>query len=142
MLNRVILIGRIATDPDAKTTPNGVRVCSFRIAVDRRPNAQGERIADFINVVAWRQQADFVANYLGKGRLIGIDGRLQVRTWTATDGTRRNAAEVVVESIEALDRPKEHAQASAEAPSPASVPQTEPAMNDSEVDYDDPFGGQ
>jgi len=109
MLNRVILIGRMANDPEAKSTPSGVSVCTFRIAVNRPPNAQGEREADFIDVVAWRQAADFATKYLGKGRLIAIEGRLQVRAWTGQDGTRRRSAEVVVASLKALDRPKEPA---------------------------------
>ncbi|MCC6443348.1 MAG: single-stranded DNA-binding protein [Armatimonadetes bacterium] len=107
MLNRVVLIGRMANDPELKYTPSGVAVCTFRLAVDRIPNAQGEREADFIDIVAWRQRAEFAANYLGKGRLVAVDGRLQIRSWVAQDGTKRRAAEVVADILKGLDRPKE-----------------------------------
>ena len=78
MLNRVILIGRLATEPELKYTPSGVAVTSFRLAVNRRfKNAQGEREADFIDIVAWRQTAEFAANYLGKGRLVAVEIRIR-----------------------------------------------------------------
>src|SRR5437899_2180744 len=98
MLNKVILIGRLATDPELKYTPAGVAVTSFRLAVNRpfTSKATGEREADFIDIVAWRQPAEFAANYLNKGRLIAVDGWLQVRTWEAQDGSKRRAVEVVV----------------------------------------------
>ena len=140
MLNRVILIGRMANDPEPKTTPSGVSVCSFRVAVNRPPNAQGEREADFIDVVAWRQAADFAANYLGKGRLIAIEGRLQIRSWTAQDGTRRRTAEVVVDSLKALDRPKEPVGGGVE--SHQHPAHEEPAHVEVEPDYPDPFSGE
>ena len=107
MLNRVVLIGRLANDPELKYTPSGIAVTTFTIAVNRIPNAQGEREADFIPIVAWRQSAEFAANYLTKGRLVAIDGRLQIRSWVAQDGTRRKSAEVVAENLRSLDRPKE-----------------------------------
>ena len=90
MLNRVVLIGRLATDPELKYTPSGLAVTTFRLAVDRnRTNAQGEKETDFISIVAWKQSAEFAANYLTKGRLVAVDGRLQIRSWVAQDGTRR-----------------------------------------------------
>ena len=77
MYNKVIMMGRIVADPELKTTPQGVSVCSFRIAVDRRFQQKGEeRKSDFFNVVAWRQQGEFVAKYFGKGRMILVDGEL------------------------------------------------------------------
>lgn len=109
MLNRVVLIGRLTSDPELKYTPTGKAVASFTIAVDRRPNAQGEKETDFIPIVAWNQSAEFVGSYLGKGRLVAIDGRLQIRSWVAQDGTRRKTAEVVADSVRALDRAKEKA---------------------------------
>ena len=110
MLNRVILIGRLANDPELKYTPSGVPVSSFRVAVNRPfTNPNGEREADFIDVVAWRQAAEFAANYLTKGRLVAVDGRLQIRSWVAQDGTRRRSAEVVVEHLRGLDRPRDQA---------------------------------
>jgi len=110
MLNRVILIGRLVADPELRYTPSGVPVANCRIAVDRPfKNAAGERETDFINVVAWRQRAEFAANYLGKGRLVAIDGRLQIRQWTTQDGQRRSTAEVVADDVRGLDRPREAA---------------------------------
>ena len=110
MLNRVILIGRLVADPELRYTPSGVPVANFRIAVDRSfTNAAGERETDFINIVAWRQRAEFAANYLGKGRLVAIDGRLQIRQWTTQDGQRRSTAEVVADEVHGLDRPREAA---------------------------------
>src|SRR5437868_132598 len=107
-LNRVVLIGRLANDPELKYTPSGIAVSSFRLAVDRRfSNAQGERETDFIDIVVWRQDAEFAANYLGKGRLVAVDGRLQIRSWVAQDGTKRRSAEVVADDLRGLDRPRE-----------------------------------
>jgi single-strand DNA-binding protein len=110
MLNRVVLIGRLTADPELRYTPSGVPVANFRIAVDRTfKNAAGERETDFINIVAWRQSAEFAANYLGKGRLVAVDGRLQIRQWTTNDGQKRSTAEVVADSLQGLDRPREAA---------------------------------
>src|SRR5207244_13438905 len=112
MLNKVILIGRLATDPELRYTPSGVAVTSFVIAVDRRmaPNEAGEKETDFIDIVAWRQSAEFAANYLNKGRLVAVDGRLQIRKWVAQDGTKRRNAEVIANDLRSLDRPREQAQ--------------------------------
>ena len=108
MVNKVILVGRLCTDPELKYTPSGVAVANFRIAVDRTfSNAQGERETDFIDVVAWRQSAEFVDQYLSKGRLILIEGRLQVRQWQTQDGQRRRSTEVVADNVRALDKPRE-----------------------------------
>ena len=108
MFNKVILVGRLCTDPELKYTPSGVAVVNFRVAIDRSfANAQGERETDFIDVVAWRQNAEFVDTYMRKGRLVLIDGRLQVRQWQTNDGQRRRNTEVVADNIRALDRPKD-----------------------------------
>jgi single-strand DNA-binding protein len=108
MLNRVILIGRVANDPELKYTPSGVAVSTFRIAVNRPfKNQQGENEADFIDIVAWRQNAEFAANYLGKGRLVAVEGRLQIRSYTNQAGEKRRVAEVVCDTVRGLDRPKE-----------------------------------
>jgi len=108
MLNRVILIGHLANDPELKYTPSGIAVSTFRVAVSRPfTNAQGEREADFIDIVAWRQTAEFAANYLDKGRLVAVEGRLQVRSYQAQDGSRRRVAEVVCDNLKALNRPKD-----------------------------------
>ena len=109
MLNRVVLVGRMGRDPELRYTPSGIPVSSFSIAVDRpmAANAQGERETDWIDIVAWRQNAEFAANYLGKGRLVAVEGRLQIRSYQAQDGTKRRVAEVVADNLKALGRPRE-----------------------------------
>lgn len=108
MLNRVILIGRLTRDPELRYTPSGVPVASFTLAVDRPyVNQQGERGTDFIRVVVWRKLAETCTSHLGKGRLVAVDGRLQVRSFEGTDGVRRQASEVVAETVRFLDWPKE-----------------------------------
>jgi len=121
MVNKVLLVGRLCTDPELKYTPSGVAVANFRVAVDRSfANAQGERETDFIDVVTWRQQAEFVNTYMTKGRLVLVEGRLQVRQWQTADGQRRRNTEVVADNIRALDRPREPREgAEAGAPVPA-----------------------
>ena len=105
MLNRAILIGRLTKDPELRYTPNGVAVASFTLAVDRPfTNQQGEREADFIPVVVWRKQAENCANYIGKGSLVAVEGRIQVRTYDAKDGQRRWVTEVVADNVRFLDK--------------------------------------
>ena len=100
MLNRVILMGRLVSDPELKTTGTGISVTSFRIAVERSYVKQGEeRKADFFDIVCWRNQAEFVCRYFGKGAMIAIDGQLQSRTYQAKDGTNRYVVEVVADSV-------------------------------------------
>jgi single-strand DNA-binding protein len=108
-MNRIILTGRLVADPELRYTPSGLPVANFRIAVDRGKNQAGEKETDFINVVAWRQRAEFAANYLNKGRLIAVEGRLQIRQWTTNDGQRRSTAEVVCDRLEPLERRREEA---------------------------------
>jgi single-strand DNA-binding protein len=121
MLNKVILIGRMACDADLKWTPNSVAVATFRLAVERPQSTEAkqsgqEKQTDFFDIVAWRHSAEFASNYLGKGRLVAIDGRLQIRTYQAQDGTNRRVAEVVVEQIKSLDpKPKDQPPHPAEA---------------------------
>jgi single-strand DNA-binding protein len=105
MLNRVVLIGRLTKDPELRYTPNGVAVASFTLAVDRfRLNAQGERETDFIPIVVWQKQAENCANYIGKGSLCAVDGRIQVRTYDGKDGVRRWVTEVVADTVRFLDK--------------------------------------
>jgi single-strand DNA-binding protein len=104
MINRVILVGRLAQDPELRYTPNGVAVTTFTLAVNRRfTNQQGEREADFINIVTWRQLAETCANYLKKGRLFGVDGRLQIRSYENSEGRRIKVAEVVADTVQFLE---------------------------------------
>lgn len=108
MLNRVILIGRLTRDPELRYTPGGAAVTKMAIAVDRQfANRQGERATDFIDIVAWQKLAETCANYLSKGRLIAVEGRLQVRSYDDSQGIRRKAAEVVADNVRFLDRAKE-----------------------------------
>lgn len=117
MFNKVILVGNMAVDPELKYTPSGVAVSTFRIAVTRPFATQGgERETDFLDVVAWRQQAEFAANYLGKGRKVLVEGRIQVRSYDTQDGQRRKVWEIVADNLRGLDRPKEGAPGDAVAP--------------------------
>jgi single-strand DNA-binding protein len=101
MLNRVILIGRLTRDPELKYTPSGTAVATFTLAINRRFNKEE---TDFIDVVAWRQSAEFVANYGSKGRLVMTEGRLQVRTYETKEGQKRKVAEVVADDVRFLDK--------------------------------------
>lgn len=94
MYNKSILIGRLVADPELRTTPNGVNVATFRIAVDRYGK---EKKADFINIVAWRERADFATRYFSKGKAIGIEGSIQTRDYTDKEGNKRYAFEVVAD---------------------------------------------
>ena len=101
MLNRIILMGRLTRDPELRHTQAGTPVASFSLAVDRdfRSRDGGERTTDFIDIVAWRNTADFVCNYFTKGRMAVVEGRLQIRDWTDRDGGKRRSAEVVADNI-------------------------------------------
>ncbi|SEP58904.1 single-strand binding protein [Virgibacillus subterraneus] len=104
MLNRVVLVGRLTKDPDLRYTPNGVAVANFTIAVNRPfSNQQGNRDADFINCVVWRRPAENLANYMKKGSMIGVDGRLQTRTFEGKDGKTVFVTEVVADSVQFLE---------------------------------------
>ena len=101
MLNHITLMGRLVADPELRTTPSGVPVATFRIAVDRdfKNKQTGEKETDFVTVVAWRSTAEFVSRYFAKGRMVVVDGRLQIRPYTDRDGNKRTAAEVVADSV-------------------------------------------
>ncbi|WP_100332678.1 single-stranded DNA-binding protein [Bacillus xiapuensis] len=104
MMNRVVLVGRLTKDPELRYTPNGVAVATFTLAVNRTfTNQQGEREADFINCVVWRRAAENVANFLKKGSLAGVDGRIQTRNYEAQDGRRVYVTEVSAESVQFLE---------------------------------------
>lgn len=107
MLNRVILIGRLTRDPELRYTPNGVAVANFTLAVDRRQVKDREKEADFIDIVVWQKQAENCANYIGKGRLVAVEGRLQIRSYDDKEGNKRKVAEVIAETVRFLDRAKE-----------------------------------
>ncbi len=108
MLNQVVLIGRLTRDPELRyTAGSGVPVASFNLAVDRPfTNQQGERETDFIDIVTWRKLAENCANYLKKGSLAAVSGRLQIRSYDDRQGIRRKAAEIVASNVQFLDRPR------------------------------------
>lgn len=105
MLNRVILVGRLTRDPETRYLPSGVNVTNFSIAVDRNFVGQdGQKGTDFIPIVTWRKLAELCANYLSKGRLVAVSGRLQTRSYDGQDGQRRYVTEVVADEVQFLDR--------------------------------------
>ena len=100
MLNHIVIMGRLTRDPELRRTGSGVAVTSFTLAVDRDiPSKDGNREADFIDCVAWRQTGEFVAKYFTKGRMAVVDGRLQIRSWTDKDGNKRKTAEVIADNV-------------------------------------------
>ena len=101
MLNKIFIMGRLTRDPELRRTQTGTPVASFSLAVDRdfRDKATGERATDFIDVVAWRQTAEFVSRYFSKGRSAVVEGRLQIRDWTDKEGGKRRSAEVIADNI-------------------------------------------
>lgn len=105
MLNRIVLIGRLTKDPELRYTPaNGVAVATFTLAVDRRFSQGQQRETDFVPIVTWRNQAENCAKYLGKGSLVAVEGRLQIRSYEDREGQRRTIAEVVADSVQFLER--------------------------------------
>ena len=109
MYNKVILIGRMTADPELKQTPSGVFVTSFRLAVDRRFKSQdGERKADFLTVICWRQVAEFVAKHFRKGDPMGIEGSIQTRDYEDRKGNKRTAVEIVAEQVFFVGGSKSH----------------------------------
>ena len=135
-INRIIVTGRLTRDPELRTTTTGKQVAGLGIAVDKRfkPQDANEPTADFFNVTAWGQTAEFITNYGGKGRLVAVDGRLQSRKYTNKDGVEVTAVEIVAENIALLDRPKD------DTGGPAPVA----AGGGGEVDAEDydPFGDE
>lgn len=103
-MNKAILVGRLTRDPELKTTGSGVSVCSFTIAINRRfKNSEGNYDADFINCVAWRQQAEFISKYFSKGRMVGICGSIHTRNYDREDGQRVYVTEVVADEVSFVD---------------------------------------
>ena len=101
MLNHIVIMGRLARDPELRRTGSGIAVTSFTLAVDRdfAPKDGGERETDWIDCVAWRQTGEFVSKYFTKGRMAVVSGRLQIRSWTDKDGNKRRTAEVVADNV-------------------------------------------
>jgi single-strand DNA-binding protein len=110
-MNKVILVGRLTKDPEVKTTQSQVPFCSFTIAVDRKfKNASGERQADFLSCIAWRQQASFLGQYFQKGSRIAVIGNLQSRSYDDANGKKQYVTEVMVDEIEFVDSKRDGAQ--------------------------------
>ena len=103
MFNLVVLTGRLTADPELKTTPNGISVTSFSIAVSRRYRSGETPETDFINIVAWRQTAEFITKYFKKGTMIGIEGAIQTRRYTDKNGNNRTAFEVVANNVQFVE---------------------------------------
>ncbi len=122
-LNKVVLGGRLTSEPELKTTPSGVSVISFTVAVNRRFSKDGETQADFIRVTAWRQTAEFVSKFFHKGSSICITGSIQTRSWTDNNGTKRYETEVVADEAIFVDS-KSESSAQAQKNNNAYVPES------------------
>ena len=120
MFNLVVLTGRLTADPELKTTSNGLSVTTFSIAVDRRYRSGEERQTDFINIVAWRQSAEFITKYFKKGSLIGIEGSIQTRRYQDKNGNNRTAFEVVVNNVQFVESKRDGAAPMSDTATPAS----------------------
>ena len=142
-MNKVILIGNLANDPEGFTTQSGISRSTFRLAVQRKyTNQQGVREADFLTIVAWRAAADFCNRYLTKGRKVAVEGSIQTRSYDAQDGTKRYVTEIIADSVEALGGKAEgNAGGGGGHAAPAPAPPPTPDMNGfTEVEDDElPF---
>ena len=134
-MNKVILIGNLATDPEAFTTQSGVSRSTFRLAVQRKyANAQGVREADFLTIVAWRNTADFCNRYQTKGRKIAVEGSITVRSYDGQDGERHWVTEIIADSVEAVGGRKSEDPGPEEPPAP-KPPEDRPEQQ--RMDYSD-----
>ena len=142
MMNRVVLVGRLTKDPELRYTPNGVPVATFTLAVNRSfTNQQGEREADFINCVVWRKPAENVANFLKKGSLAGVDGKVQTRNYEGQDGKRVYLTEILAESVQFLEPRSQNAGGNSQGNTNTSgTNRNRNQSNYTRVD-DDPFVG-
>ena len=139
MINRVVLVGRITKDPDLRKTQSGVSVVSFTIACNRRVPSQGQD-ADFINCVAWNKTADFMAQYVKKGALLGLEGRIQTRNYDDRDGKRVYVTEVVADSVQFLESKKQAESVQNESYTAPVMQNNECADYASDIETDDlPF---
>ena len=126
--NRIILVGRLTRDPELRATPDGTSVVRFAIAVNRPVRPSAEEQVDYFDIVAFRQLADTVANYVTKGRLVLVEGKLQTRSYTDREGNRRKAYEVVADNVRFLERIREgEPEADADMPASAAAPAPPPA---------------
>ena len=139
MINRVVLVGRITKTPDLRKTQSGTSVVSFTIACNRRVPSQGQD-ADFINCVAWNKTADFMAQYVKKGALLGLEGRIQTRSYDDKDGKRVYITEVVADSVQFLESKKQAESVQNESYTAPVMQNNEYADYESDIETDDlPF---
>lgn len=143
-MNQVVLMGRLTRDPELRHTQNGTAVASFSLAVDRGYTSRdsGERQADFFNIVAWRNTAEFVAKYFVKGQMAAVTGRLQIRDWTDRDGNKRQTPEIVADNVYFTESKKSREAAGFAAPQQkndyeGSYAPSVPASDFAELDEDD-----
>jgi len=140
-MNRCVLIGRLTKDVDLRYTPNGVPVATFTLAVNRTfSNQQGQKDADFINIVVWRKPAENVANYLKKGSLAGVDGRIQTRNYEGQDGKRVYVTEVVADSVQFLE-PRSSSAGERNEGDIDGNQRSNTGSNSGNNNFDNPFGG-
>ena len=128
-LNKVIIAGRLTADPELKTTPSGISVCSFSVAVDRRYSKDNKQTG-FINIVAWRSTADFITKYFSKGNSICVCGSIQTRNYTDKNGNKRTAVEVVAEEATFCEGKKDNVTATPEAKADTDQSEYEPVEGD------------
>ena len=144
MFNLVVLTGRLTADPELKTTPNGIPVTTFSIAVNRSYRAGEEQQTDFINIVAWRQRAEFISKYFHKGSSLCIVGNIQTRSWQDQNGQKRFATDVIADEVSFVDSRSESTaaqadQAGAYVPAAYTAPAAAPSFEDVQSDEDLPF---
>lgn len=143
MLNRVVLIGRLTKDPELRYTSSGTAVATFTLAVNRTyNNQQGEREADFLNIVVWRQLAELCANYLKKGRLAAVEGRIQTRSYDNQEGRKVYVTEIVAESVQFLESNRDRGEMGVGAGAGAGAPRDFGGQNDRRNYNPDPFAGE
>ena len=141
MLNRITVMGRLVRDPELHYTQSGTAVCSFSVACDRdyKDKATNEKATDFIDIVAWRNTAEFVSKYMTKGRMAVVDGRLQLRDWVDRDGNKRRSAEIVATSVNFGDSKPQNQAAPAPSYAAAGTPAGGGGYEALEDDGDLPF---
>ncbi len=141
MLNIAVIMGRLTADPELRHTASGIAVTSFTLAVDRRVRAGEESTADFIDVVAWRQTAEFVAKYFKKGKMMAVDGRIQTRTYEDKTGAKRKAFEIIANNVSFADSNRQSdgsgGYGQGYSPRPAPGVETAPAPDATNADADD-----
>lgn len=138
-MNKAILIGNLANDPESRTTQSGIAQCTFRLAVQRRfANQQGVREADFLTIVCWRQTAELCARYLSKGRRVAVEGSIQTRSYDAQDGTKRYVTEIIADNVEFLSARDEGQRSGGyDAPAAPAPRAQQPAGNGGFTEVDD-----